>query len=125
MFYHAFNGYMEHAFPLDELRPQSCGGEDSLGGYALTLVIQITNSFLKFFIQQVNFFLLSVLMFEICVFVKLLCDVFAMSLSQIDSLDTLALLGDRDRFAASVEWIGKNLQFDIVSSVFHSFFFSL
>ncbi|XP_034199560.1 alpha-mannosidase I MNS4 isoform X2 [Prunus dulcis] len=72
MFYHAFNGYMEHAFPLDELRPQSCGGEDSLGGYALTL---------------------------------------------IDSLDTLALLGDRDRFAASVEWIGKNLQFDINKTV--------
>lgn len=38
MFYHAFNGYMEHAFPLDELKPLSCGGEDSLGGYALTLV---------------------------------------------------------------------------------------
>lgn len=35
---------------------------------------------------------------------------------QIDSLDTLALLGDRERFAASVEWIGKNLRFDIVSS---------
>ena len=34
---------------------------------------------------------------------------------QIDSLDTLALLGDRERFATSVEWIGKNLQFDIVS----------
>ncbi|XLR10375.1 hypothetical protein S83_038313, partial [Arachis hypogaea] len=31
----------------------------------------------------------------------------------IDSLDTLALLGDRDRFAASVEWIGKNIRFDI------------
>lgn len=41
MFYHAFNGYMEHAFPLDELRPLSCGGEDSLGGYALTLVWEI------------------------------------------------------------------------------------
>lgn len=40
MFYHAFDGYMEHAFPLDELRPLSCGGEDSLGGYALTLVRQ-------------------------------------------------------------------------------------
>lgn len=39
MFYHAFDGYMDHAFPLDELRPLSCGGEDSLGGYALTLVI--------------------------------------------------------------------------------------
>lgn len=38
-----------------------------------------------------------------------------MSLSQIDSLDTLALLGDREHFAASVEWIGKNLRFDIVS----------
>lgn len=34
---------------------------------------------------------------------------------QIDSLDTLALLGDRDSFSTSVEWIGKNLRFDIVS----------
>ncbi|TKY51937.1 alpha-mannosidase I MNS4 [Spatholobus suberectus] len=72
MFYHAFNGYMDHAFPLDELRPLSCAGEDTLGGYALTL---------------------------------------------IDSLDTLALLGDRQRFAASVEWIGKNLRFDINKTV--------
>lgn len=38
MFYHAFNGYMNHAFPSDELRPLSCEGEDTLGGYALTLV---------------------------------------------------------------------------------------
>lgn len=38
MFYHAFDGYMQHAFPLDELRPLTCTGEDSLGGYALTLV---------------------------------------------------------------------------------------
>lgn len=72
MFYHAFDGYMEHAFPLDELRPLSCEGEDSLGGYALTLV---------------------------------------------DSLDTLALLGDRERFTTSVKWIGKNLQFDINKTV--------
>ncbi|XP_062108214.1 alpha-mannosidase I MNS4 [Humulus lupulus] len=72
MFYHAFDGYMDNAFPLDELRPLSCGGEDTLGGYALTL---------------------------------------------IDSLDTLALLGDRDRFSTSVEWIGKNLRFDINKTV--------
>ncbi|XP_043692306.1 alpha-mannosidase I MNS4 [Telopea speciosissima] len=72
MFYHAFDGYMEHAFPLDELRPLTCTGEDTLGGYALTL---------------------------------------------IDSLDTLALFGDRERFAASVEWIGKNLQFNINKTV--------
>nr|GMD75829.1 alpha-mannosidase I MNS4 isoform X1 [Ipomoea batatas] len=72
MFFHAFNGYMEHAFPRDELKPLSCEGEDTLGGYALTL---------------------------------------------IDSLDTLALLGDQERFSTSVEWIGKNLRFDINKTV--------
>ncbi|KAK6138720.1 hypothetical protein DH2020_027539 [Rehmannia glutinosa] len=72
MFYHAFDGYMVHAFQRDELKPLSCGGEDTLGGYALTL---------------------------------------------IDSLDTLAMLGDRERFATSVEWIGKNLRFDINKTV--------
>ncbi|KAJ0982420.1 hypothetical protein J5N97_010675 [Dioscorea zingiberensis] len=72
MFYHAFDGYMEHAFPLDELRPLTCKGEDTLGGYALTL---------------------------------------------IDSLDMLALLGDRERFTAAVEWVGKNVRFDIDKTV--------
>ncbi|PIA31515.1 hypothetical protein AQUCO_04900074v1 [Aquilegia coerulea] len=72
MFYHAFGGYMKHAFPLDELKPLTCAGEDSLGGYALTL---------------------------------------------IDSLDTLALFGDREQFAVAVEWIGKNLRFDINKTV--------
>ncbi|XP_062222812.1 alpha-mannosidase I MNS4 isoform X2 [Phragmites australis] len=72
MFYHAFDGYMQYAFPLDELRPLSCQGEDSLGGYALTL---------------------------------------------IDSLDTLALLGDTERFGFAVEWVGKNVRFDINKTV--------
>lgn len=72
MFYHAFDGYMKYAFPLDELRPLSCQGEDSLGGYALTL---------------------------------------------IDSLDTLALLGDKEKFGAAVEWVGKNVHFDINKTV--------
>ncbi|KAJ3696116.1 hypothetical protein LUZ60_001493 [Juncus effusus] len=72
MFYHAFDGYMNHAFPLDELRPLSCKGEDSLGGYALTL---------------------------------------------IDSLDTLALLGDKKRFSEAIDWVGKNVQFDIDKTV--------
>ncbi|WVZ18694.1 hypothetical protein V8G54_006016, partial [Vigna mungo] len=35
----------------------------------------------------------------------------------IDSLDTLALLGDSQRFATSVEWLGKNLCFDINKTV--------
>lgn len=45
MFYHGFDNYMDYAFPLDELRPMSCTGEDSLGGYALTLVSQFTTEF--------------------------------------------------------------------------------
>uniref|UniRef100_A0A1D1Y634 alpha-1,2-Mannosidase n=1 Tax=Anthurium amnicola TaxID=1678845 RepID=A0A1D1Y634_9ARAE len=72
MFYHAFNGYLQHAFPLDELRPLTCAGEDTLGGYALTL---------------------------------------------IDSLDTLALLGDQEQFATAIEWLGRNLRFDINKTV--------
>lgn len=40
---------------------------------------------------------------------------FRFCMEQIDSLDTLALLGDRERFTAAVEWIGKNLRFNIVS----------
>ncbi|XP_078429840.1 glycosyl hydrolase family 47 protein [Wolffia australiana] len=72
MFYHGFNGYLRYAFPLDELKPFSCSGEDTLGGYALTLV---------------------------------------------DSLDTLALLGDQEQFSWSVEWLGKHLRFDINKTV--------
>ncbi|GAQ88520.1 Glycosyl hydrolase family 47 [Klebsormidium nitens] len=67
MFYRAYNNYMEHAFPLDELRPLSCSGEDSLGGYSLTL---------------------------------------------IDAMDTLALLGDIKEFARAVRWVSCNVNFD-------------
>ncbi|KAI8911073.1 glycoside hydrolase [Gorgonomyces haynaldii] len=50
MFYHGFDNYMEHAFPLDELKPLTCGGRtkdddpdnwainDVLGNYSVTLV---------------------------------------------------------------------------------------
>ena len=27
MFYHGFDNYMEHAFPMDELKPVQCTGE--------------------------------------------------------------------------------------------------
>jgi hypothetical protein len=36
---------------------------------------------------------------------------------QVDSLDTLALFGDKERFTAAVQWLGKNLRFDKVSVV--------
>lgn len=38
MFNHAFQGYMDHAFPMDDLRPISCTGSNSQGGIALTLL---------------------------------------------------------------------------------------
>lgn len=37
MFEHAYSSYLQHAFPLDELKPISCSGHDTLGPYALTL----------------------------------------------------------------------------------------
>ena len=33
MFQHAYNGYLEHAYPYDELRPLTCDGHDTWGRY--------------------------------------------------------------------------------------------
>ncbi|CAD5231790.1 unnamed protein product [Bursaphelenchus xylophilus] len=38
MFYHAYNGYLNHAYPLDELKPLSCTGMNTWGSFSLTLV---------------------------------------------------------------------------------------
>ncbi|VDK52539.1 unnamed protein product [Cylicostephanus goldi] len=38
MFYHAYNGYLNHAFPLDELMPITCKGQDTWGSFSLSLV---------------------------------------------------------------------------------------
>eukprot|EP01122_Echinamoeba_exundans_P005148 TRINITY_DN1531_c0_g1_i3.p1 TRINITY_DN1531_c0_g1~~TRINITY_DN1531_c0_g1_i3.p1 ORF type:complete len:653 (-),score=119.87 TRINITY_DN1531_c0_g1_i3:66-2024(-) len=38
MFTHAYDSYMRYAFPSDELKPLSCTGGETLGGYMLTLV---------------------------------------------------------------------------------------
>lgn len=60
MFYHAFDNYMRHAFPLDELRPMSCTGEDSLGSYSLTLVMSLYFcSFSWAFLQKMDLCLLA------------------------------------------------------------------
>lgn len=42
MFYHAYDNYMQHAYPKDELLPISCRGVDNFGGYALTLIDSLT-----------------------------------------------------------------------------------
>ncbi len=38
MFNHAYSGYLEHAYPFDELRPLTCDGVDTWGSYSLTLI---------------------------------------------------------------------------------------
>ena len=38
MFHHAYDGYLRHAYPYDELRPLSCDGVDTWGSYSLTLI---------------------------------------------------------------------------------------
>uniref|UniRef100_A0A671NUS6 alpha-1,2-Mannosidase n=1 Tax=Sinocyclocheilus anshuiensis TaxID=1608454 RepID=A0A671NUS6_9TELE len=38
MFYHAYNSYLENAYPHDELRPLACDGQDTWGSFSLTLI---------------------------------------------------------------------------------------
>ncbi|KAH9491475.1 ER degradation-enhancing alpha-mannosidase-like protein 2 [Bulinus truncatus] len=38
MFYHAYEGYLKHAYPYDELQPLTCKGHDTWGSYSLTLI---------------------------------------------------------------------------------------
>ncbi|KAL5281282.1 EDEM3 family protein [Megaselia abdita] len=87
MFYHAYNSYMENAYPADELMPLSCAGryrgitpsrgdmDDVLGNFSMTLV---------------------------------------------DSLDTLVVLGDFQEFENAVKLVIKDITFDndIIVSVF-------
>ena len=80
MFYHGYDNYMKHAFPLDELNPIDCNGRgpdyahpdnininDVLGDYSLTLV---------------------------------------------DALDTLAIVGNHTEFKRAVKLIVDNVDFD-------------
>nr|KAF6329903.1 ER degradation enhancing alpha-mannosidase like protein 2 [Myotis myotis] len=68
MFYHAYDSYLENAFPYDELRPLTCDGHDTWGSFSLTL---------------------------------------------IDALDTLLILGNVSEFQRVVEVLQDNLDFDI------------
>ena len=72
MFYHAYDNYMLHAFPHDELLPLSCHYVDNFGSYALTL---------------------------------------------IDSLDMLAVLGNRTEFTRAVGLLKEHLSFDVDVSI--------
>ncbi|XP_061181375.1 ER degradation-enhancing alpha-mannosidase-like protein 2 [Saccostrea echinata] len=77
MFHHAYDGYIKHAYPYDELRPLTCDGHDTWGSYSLTL---------------------------------------------IDALDTLAIMGNYTEFRRVAELIIDKMNFDtdINASVFET-----
>lgn len=66
-FQHAYEAYLNYAYPYDELRPLSCDGVDTWGKYSLTL---------------------------------------------IDSLDTLAIMGNYSEFARVVSLLKEKQNFD-------------
>ncbi|XP_039936150.1 ER degradation-enhancing alpha-mannosidase-like protein 2 [Hirundo rustica] len=68
MFYHAYEHYLESAFPYDELRPLTCDGQDTWGSFSLTL---------------------------------------------IDALDTLLILGNVSEFQRVVNVLQEGVDFDI------------
>ncbi|GLD50624.1 ER degradation-enhancing alpha-mannosidase-like protein 2, partial [Lates japonicus] len=68
MFYHAYNSYLDNAFPYDELRPLTCDGQDTWGSFSLTL---------------------------------------------IDALDTLLVLGNRTEFERVASLLQDTVDFDI------------
>ncbi|KAK0157873.1 hypothetical protein PV328_011562 [Microctonus aethiopoides] len=89
MFYHAYNAYMDNAYPADELMPLSCKGryrgsepdrgdiDSTLGNFSLTLV---------------------------------------------DTLDTLVVLGDLGEFENAVKLVVNNVTFDtdVIVSLFET-----
>eukprot|EP00088_Acartia_fossae_P025857 TRINITY_DN2662_c0_g1_i3.p1 TRINITY_DN2662_c0_g1~~TRINITY_DN2662_c0_g1_i3.p1 ORF type:complete len:782 (+),score=127.26 TRINITY_DN2662_c0_g1_i3:86-2431(+) len=67
MFTHAYDSYLNHAYPYDELRPLTCDGVDTWGSYSLTL---------------------------------------------IDALDTLAVMGNHTEFARVYQIVSERKNFD-------------
>jgi len=96
MFYHGYRNYMQYAFPRkdhhailtdlpdDELKPLTRTWSDSLA--YLGDVKQSPKA-----LQQYQ----------------------GIALSLIDSLDTLAILGDKDEFQKGIRWILENVRFDL------------
>lgn len=91
MFEHAYHGYMKYAYPYDELRPLTCDGVDTWGRYILY----------TFFSHFNNEYIINMSWF-ICSY----------SLSLIDALDTLVVMGLHDEFNKAVDYIKYNVSFD-------------
>eukprot|EP00850_Spirogloea_muscicola_P001621 SM000006S19386 [mRNA] locus=s6:421678:426268:- [translate_table: standard] len=82
MFYHAYDNYMLHAFPHDELKPLTKSYTDSLG--------ELGNLQLEHLSETYN----------------------GTALTLIDSLTSLAVLGNGSEFEKSMKWLSKSISFD-------------
>ncbi|CAG0883021.1 unnamed protein product [Darwinula stevensoni] len=117
MFYHAYNSYMLHAYPADELMPLSCkgryrGSEQSRGDIdeAIGKLAALVQSFaVRLTLKPLSF----------NSFVLFNCFIFSLTL--VDTMDTLAILGDLDEFEKAVK-LASNITFarDVIVSVFET-----
>jgi mannosidase alpha-like ER degradation enhancer 1 len=83
MFYHGYDSYMKYAFPHDELKPISKTYTDSLG--------ELGNLNREHLSKHYS----------------------GIALTLIDSMSTLAVLGNTSEFRKNVRWLETNLNFDI------------
>ncbi|XP_077237851.1 glycosyl hydrolase family 47 protein isoform X2 [Tasmannia lanceolata] len=83
MFYHAYDNYMTHAFPHDELKPLTKTFTDSLS--------ELGNLKLEHLPQHYN----------------------GSALTLIESLSSLVVLGNYTEFERAVWWLSDNLTFDV------------
>lgn len=83
MFYHAYDNYMTHAFPHDELKPLTKTFTDSLS--------ELGNLKLEHLPQDYN----------------------GSALTLIESLSSLVILGNNTEFEKAVFWLSENLRFDV------------
>eukprot|EP00258_Populus_trichocarpa_P021644 XP_024437663.1 alpha-mannosidase I MNS5 isoform X1 [Populus trichocarpa] len=87
MFYHAYENYMTHAFPHDELKPLTRSFTDSLS--------ELGNLKLEHLPQNYN----------------------GTALTLIESLSSLVILGNYTEFERAVLWLSENLSFDVDARV--------
>lgn len=83
MFYHAYDNYITHAFPHDELRPLTKTYTDSLS--------ELGNLKLEHLPQNYN----------------------GSALTLIESLSSLVVMGNNTEFERAVLWLSDNLTFDV------------
>eukprot|EP01114_Cavostelium_apophysatum_P013152 TRINITY_DN3122_c0_g1_i2.p1 TRINITY_DN3122_c0_g1~~TRINITY_DN3122_c0_g1_i2.p1 ORF type:complete len:632 (-),score=103.87 TRINITY_DN3122_c0_g1_i2:570-2465(-) len=86
MFYHGYHNYLKYSFPHDELKPLTRTYTDSfieLGAVAEDNSVSSTEVY------------------------------GGIALTLIDSLSTLAVIGDREEFGKAVRWVISNLSFDL------------